>query len=86
MDKAKPSPPLVIQCPNPECGTADIESDILICEHMPTTWDFRVEGRALIADSGSQNSHDYLDETRHLYCTRCDTEWKVPTIAKVGWK
>lgn len=86
-DKPKPSAPLVIQCPNPECGTTDIESDILICELMPTTWQFKVEeGHRLIADTATQENGEYIESTRHLYCTCCGTEWKVPTNAEVDWE
>jgi len=86
MDKAKPSPPLVIQCPNPECGATDTEFNILLCEHLPTTWQFKIEGHTLIADTASQNSCDYIESTRHLLCACCGTEWKVPTNAEVDWK
>lgn len=78
-------PALVIQCPNAECGTSDLDN-IMLCEFMPSMWKIEVEGRRLIADTGTQDSGEYDEATRHLYCTLCYTEWKVPTIAEVDWK
>jgi len=85
MDEPKPTGALFIECPNPECGNTDTE-EILLCEHMPTTWAFRVDGHRLVAKSLTEHSSDYLESTRHLFCTCCGTEWKVPTLAKVSWK
>ena len=86
MSESNKTTPLVIQCPNPDCGNTDVDSDILLCEHLPTTWGFKVEGHSLVAKSMTENSCDYLESTRHLLCTCCGTEWKVPTNATVSWK
>lgn len=83
----EPSAPLVIQCPNPECGTAELRHIGLI-ELEPVMWPFRVEGDMIIANSRLHSSDNFepIEDTRHLFCCLCATEWKVPTVAKVSWE
>jgi len=84
MSDLNESAPLVIQCPNPECGTTKL-MHIYICEQMPVLWNFKTDGHRLIADTATQYSGDCEERTRHLYCELCSAEWKVPTLAKVDW-
>jgi len=74
---------LVIQCPS--CGNTDLEH-INLCELAPTLWPFNVIGNRIIVETGSGDTVDYEENTRHLYCQKCSTEWKVPTLAEVEWE
>lgn len=81
-EKAKA--PFIIQCPSSDCRNEDLDT-IDLCESAITHWRFKIEGSKIVCNSDSQHSGDYDGSTRHLYCQRCDTEWKVPTLAEVDW-
>ena len=70
-------------CGNEQCGSGD--GVILICESEITSWAFIYDQNKIEARCQTQEFGDYDASTRHLWCTKCNCRWKVPTNAEVKW-
>jgi len=83
--KAGAEPSFVIQCPNAECGNADLE-EIQHMEKIPSCSGLKIEDGVLFIDCS--NSELYFDgaEGGGLECQKCGAHWEIPTKAQVEWE